>query len=57
MRSLGGIIFEESFDLDRFKSYSSNTAIIRGADAIRRRRQHMLCGIATAEWLAIERED
>ena len=57
VRSLGGIIFKESFDLDQFKLRGSNMAIIRGADTIRRHRHHMLYRIATAEWLAIEKGD
>ena len=54
VRSLGGIMFEESFDLDRFKSSGGKKAIMRGADAIRRRQQHMPPGITAAEWLAME---
>jgi len=56
VRSLDGVLFEESFDLDRFKSAGSNMAIMRGADAIRRRRQHIPPGMTAADWLLIEME-
>ena len=56
VRSLGGIMFEASFDLDRFKSRRGKKAIMRGADAIRRRQQHMPSDITAAEWLDMEME-
>ena len=54
---MSGIMFEESIDLDPLKSSGGNTFIIRGADAIRRRRQHIPLGITAVDWLLMELEN
>jgi hypothetical protein len=41
VRTLDGILFEESFDLERFKPANSLTKTLRAADVLRRRSEHV----------------